>query len=59
MEVLDVSTSEVVSRFDAKKNLHLIGEITQKLSIHNDLFDKYWYRKREFRYTQTIFKVEQ
>ena len=59
MEVLDVSSTEVVSRFTAKQNLHLIGEITQKLRSYSDLFDKYWYRKREFQYTEAISLVQQ
>ena len=48
-----------VSRFQAKQNLHLVGEVTQKLRSYNYLFDKYWYRQREFQYIDAIQNVEQ
>lgn len=49
VEVLDHRASDIViSRFLAKQNLHLVGEVTQKLRSYNYLFDKYWYRQREF-----------
>ena len=31
-----------------------MGEITQKLKSYNYLFDKYWYRQREFQYIDGI-----
>jgi len=44
VEVQDAFKSDVqVTRNDAKENLHLIAEITQKLKSYNSLFDKYWY----------------
>ena len=43
----------------AKQNLHLVGEVTQKLRSYNYLFDKYWYRQREFQYIDAIANVEQ
>ena len=49
VEVLDQKKSDIyISRFHAKENLHLVGEVTQKLRSYNHLFDKYWYRQREF-----------
>ncbi len=48
-----------ISRFQAKQNLHLVGEVTQKLRSYNYLFDKYWYRQREFQYIDAIQNVEQ
>lgn len=45
VEVQDINNSEYsISRNEAKQNLHLVGEITQKLKSYNYLFDKYWYR---------------
>ena len=45
VEVLDQKNSDIfISRFLAKQNLHLVGEVTQKLRSYNYLFDKYWYR---------------
>ena len=32
-----------VSRYQAKKNMNLIGEITKRLKGYDYLFDKYWY----------------
>lgn len=43
-----------ISRNRAKKNLHLVAEITQKLKSYNSLFDKYWYRQRELQYIESI-----
>tara|TARA_B110001450_G_C17504773_1_gene433890 strand:- start:228 stop:629 length:402 start_codon:yes stop_codon:yes gene_type:complete len=55
VEVLNQKNSEMfVSRFQAKQNLHLVGEVTQKLKSYNYLFDKYWYRQREFQYIDEI-----
>lgn len=60
VEVLDHGASEIaISRFLAKQNLHLVGEVTQKLRSYNYLFDKYWYRQREFQYIDAISFVEQ
>ena len=33
--------------------------MTQKLRSYNYLFDKYWYRQREFQYIDAISNVEQ
>lgn len=45
VEVQDFQNSDyTISRNEAKENLHLVGEITQKLKSYNSLFDKYWYR---------------
>ena len=55
VEVQDHQNSEFsISRNQAKQNLHLVGEITQKLKSYNYLFDKYWYRQREFQYVDGI-----
>jgi len=60
VEVLDQKNSDIyISRFLAKQNLHLVGEVTQKLRSYNYLFDKYWYRQREFQYIDAISNVEQ
>ena len=49
VEVQDAFKSDVqVTRNDAKENLHLIAEITQKLKSYNSLFDKYWYQQRQY-----------
>ena len=41
VEVQDKSNSDYnISRNEAKQNLHLVGEITQKLKSYNSLFDK-------------------
>lgn len=59
VEVLDQKNSDIfISRFMAKQNLHLVGEVTQKLRSYNYLFDKYWYRQREFQYIDAISNVE-
>jgi hypothetical protein len=40
VEVQDCYKSEYsISRNEAKMNLHLVGEISQKLRIYNSLFD--------------------
>ena len=45
VEVQDYfNPDQLISRNKAKKNLHLVAEITQKLKSYNSLFDKYWYR---------------
>ena len=45
VEVQDFQNSDYsITRNEAKENLHLVGEITQKLKSYNSLFDKYWYR---------------
>lgn len=55
VEVQDSRGSEYnISRNEAKKNLHLVGEITQKLKSYNSLFDKYWYKQREYQYIDGI-----
>lgn len=55
VEVQDYNNSEYsISRNEAKQNLHLVGEVTQKLKSYNYLFDKYWYRQREFQYIDGI-----
>ena len=55
VEVMDNKDPEyMVSRNEAKKNLHLVLEITQKLKTFSYLFDKYWYRQREFQYIDGI-----
>jgi hypothetical protein len=55
VEVQDHTNSEYsITRNVAKQNLHLVGEITQKLKSYNYLFDKYWYRQREFQYIDGI-----
>lgn len=55
VEVQDYENSEYsITRNIAKQNLHLVGEITQKLKSYNYLFDKYWYRQREFQYIDGI-----
>lgn len=60
VEVLDQKNSDIyISRFLAKQNLHLVGEVTQKLRSYNYLFDKYWYRQREYQYIDAISNVEQ
>lgn len=60
VEVMDQSNSEFyISRFQAKQNLHLVGEVTQKLRSYNYLFDKYWYMQREYTYIEDINHVEQ
>ena len=43
-----------ISRYQAKQNLQLVSEVTQKLRSYNDLFDKYWYRQREFQFIDII-----
>ena len=44
VEVMDQRNNDFqISRFVAKQNLHLVGEVTQKLRSQNYLFDKYWY----------------
>lgn len=60
VEVLDKCSNDIkISRFDAKQNLHLVGEVTQKLKSYNYLFDKYWYKQRELTYIDASCKVEQ
>ena len=60
VEVMDQSNSEFyISRYQAKQNLHLVSEITQKLRSYNYLFDKYWYMQREYTYIEDINHVEQ
>ena len=55
VEVMDNKDPEyMVSRNEAKRNLHLVLEITQKLKTFSYLFDKYWYRQREFQYIDGI-----
>ena len=45
VEVQDFFNTEVqITRNDAKKNLHLVCEITKKIKTLNNMFDKYWYR---------------
>ena len=49
VEVQDCFDPEYqISRNQAKKNLHMLLEATQKLKSYIDLFDKYWYKQREF-----------
>lgn len=44
-EVLDQKNNEFnISRYQAKENMHLINEVTNKLKSLNYLFDKYWYK---------------
>lgn len=60
VEVMDQSNSDFyISRFQAKQNLHLVGEVTQKLRSYNYLFDKYWYMQREYTYIEDINHIEQ
>lgn len=59
VEVLDHENDFGITRFIAKQNLHLVGEVTQKLRSYNSLFDKYWYRQRELQYIDAIANVEQ
>lgn len=60
VEVMDQRNSDFfISRFQAKQNLHLVGEVTQKLRSYNYLFDKYWYMQREYTYIEDINHVEQ
>ena len=57
VEVQDFRQSEYnITRNEAKKNLYLVGEITQKLKTYSSLFDKYWYKQREFQYIDGIQK---
>ena len=57
VEVQDYQSSDMsITRNEAKFNLHLVGEITQKLKSYNYLFDKYWYRQREFQYIDGMSK---
>ena len=57
IEVQDSRSSEYnITRNEAKKNLYLVGEITQKLKSYSSLFDKYWYKQREFQYIDGIQK---
>ena len=59
VEVQDFKDPEYpVTRNEAKRNLHMICEMTQKLKLVANLFDKYWYRQREFQYIEGI-TVEQ
>jgi hypothetical protein len=45
VEVQDFKDPEYsVTRNEAKRNLHMICEMTQKLRSVANLFDKYWYR---------------
>ena len=60
VEVMDQGNSDFYSsRFQAKQNLHLVSEITQKLRSYNYLFDKYWYMQREYTYIEDINHIEQ
>jgi hypothetical protein len=55
VEVLSHDDQTVpISRYQAKQNLQLVSEVTQKLRSYNDLFDKYWYRQREFQFIDII-----
>lgn len=59
VEVMDQRNSDIfISRFEAKQNLHLVGEVTQKLRSYNYLFDKYWYIQRELTYIEAITQTE-
>jgi hypothetical protein len=45
VEVQDFKDPEYsVTRNEAKRNLHMICEMTLKLKLVANLFDKYWYR---------------
>jgi hypothetical protein len=44
VEVKDQYNSYFISRNEAKRNLHIVSEMTTKLRGYNSLFDKYWYR---------------
>lgn len=59
VEVLDQQNDFSITRYMAKQNLHLVGEVTQKLRSYNYLFDKYWYRQREILYIDAITNIEQ
>lgn len=60
VEVMDQRNNDFyISRFYAKQNLHLVGEVTQKLRSQNYLFDKYWYMQREYTYIEAINQTEQ
>ena len=49
VEVMDCLDPEVsITRNQAKQNLKMVLEATQKLKSYIDLFDKYWYKQREF-----------
>ena len=37
----------MISRVESKKNLNLVIEVSKRKVQNNDLFDKYWYMKRE------------
>jgi len=59
VEVLDSKNSEIyVSRLQAKQNLCLICEETSNVRSYNQLFDKYWYRKREIQYIDAIKQLD-
>ena len=47
VEVLPITDGKIVSRDQAKRNLHKIRENNAKRKIENVLFDKFWYINRE------------
>lgn len=47
MEVLDYADVKMVSRNEAKSNLHAIRENNARRKIENVLFDRFWYQNRE------------
>lgn len=54
VEVEDFTENEsfVVSRNDAKHNLHMVCELTQNDKTYTSMFDKIWYQSRENDYLQ-------
>ena len=47
IEVLAYDDVKVVSRNEAKQNLHMIRENNARRKIENVLFDRFWYQNRE------------
>ena len=58
VEVLPITDAKVVSREQAKSNLHKIRENNAKRKIENVLFDKFWYINREQGQRRERFKKQ-
>ena len=58
VEVKDQKDADLITRNQAKHNLHLVCEMTMNKKELNKLFDKYWYKRREMNYLGGIHEEQ-